>query len=66
MQAGGADHLGLCAEGAAVFAMDVEHQDMGVLVHRQRLLQHASERAGLAAAGGADDGEMLGEEIVGE
>ena len=66
VQAVGADDFGQGAEGAAVFAVNVEHQDMGVLVGGERLLQHTGEGAGLAAAGGADDGEMLGEEIVGE
>lgn len=34
---------------------------MGVLVTLQRAVQDAGERAGLAAAGGADNGEVLGE-----
>ena len=61
----GADDVGAAAEGGAVLVVDVEEEDAELGAHVDHLAEDRGDGARLADAGGADDGEVLGEQVVG-
>lgn len=57
----GIDGDGVLGKGGGEFVMRIEDQDAQLRIRRDRLVQEQRHGRRLADAGGADDGEMLGE-----
>ena len=63
--AGAEDHS-LVAERGGIFAMRIDQHDMGMRVPLDDRAEDRGNDTGLARAGGADDAEMLAEQLVGQ
>ena len=66
LQIVGVDDLGHVPEGMGVFIVGVEHHHVGVGILLQERVQDQGDGAGLSRPGGAEDGEVLAQQIVGE
>src|SRR3546814_5443753 len=66
LQVVGRHHLREAVEGVAVLVVRVQQHNMAEGMGAQDGVHHRGQRAGLARAGRAEDGEMLAQEIVGD
>ena len=66
LQIGRADHLAQAVEGRPILVVRIEDDDVAFRMLHQDAAQDSRQRAGLAGAGGAQHGEMLAQQVVGE
>ena len=66
LEIGRADHVRQLAERRAILVVRIEDEDVAMLMLAEDAAHDRGERAGLARTSGAEHGEMLAQQIVGE